>query len=70
MLSFHDFVVGSRCKLILSVLIDVEKIPKNFLEKTFSNSGETFEGIRSTKHTGSSAFHHLTRMTQPIFTCS
>ena len=59
----HDFVVGSRHKLIPSVVGDM----KGDKSKHLTNDGVTYSGptyitIRSAKHSGSSAFHHLQDM--------
>ena len=55
----HDFVVGSRHKLIPSV--EVVK-SKHLTNDGVTYSGPTYIAIRSAKHSGSSAFHHLQDM--------
>ena len=59
----HDFVVGSKHKLLPSVIGDM-KVVKN---KDLTNDGVTYSGptyiaIRSAKHSGSSALNHLRDM--------
>ena len=59
----HDFVVGSRHKLILSVVGDMKVVKNKYLTNDgVTYSGPTYIAIRSVKHSGSSAFHHLQDM--------
>ena len=61
----HDFVVGSKHKLIPSVIGDMKVVKsKDLTNDAVSYSGPTYIAIRSTKHSGSSAFHHLRDMTR------
>ena len=62
-LSDHDFVVGSKHKVIPSVIGDMKVVKsKDLTNDTVSYSGPTYIAIRSTKHSGSSAFRHLLDM--------
>ena len=59
----HDFVVGSRHKLIPSVAGDMKAVKsKHLTNDGVTYSGPTYIAIRSAKHSGSSAFHHLQDM--------
>ena len=49
----HDFAVGSRHLLVPSVMAHCE-----IQDGGVSYSGETYIGIRSSKHNNSSAFSH------------
>ena len=56
----HDFVTGSKHKLIPSVIGDMKVAnSKDLTNDAISYSGPTYIAIRSTKHYASSAFHHL-----------
>ena len=56
----HDFVVGSKHKLIPSVIGDMKVVKsKDLTNDAVSYSGSTYITIRSSKYSGSSAFHHL-----------
>ena len=62
-LPVHDFVVGSRHKLIPSVVGDMNVVKsKHLTNDRVTYSGPTYIAIRSAKHSGSSAFHHLQDM--------
>ena len=62
-LPHHDFVVGSRHKLIPSVVGDMKVVKsKHLTNDGVTYSGPTYIAIRSAKHSGSSAFHHLQDM--------
>ena len=56
----HDFVVGSKHKLMPSVIGDMKVVKSKDL--TVYYSGPTYIAIRSAKHSRSSAFHHLRDM--------
>ena len=59
----HDFVVGSRHKLIPSVVGDMKVVKsKHLTNDGVTYSGPTYIAIRSAKHSGSSAFDHLQDM--------
>ena len=59
----HDFVVCSRHKLIPSVVGDMKVVKsKHLTNDSVTYSGPTYITIRSAKHSGSSAFHHLQDM--------
>ena len=58
----HDFVVAPLHKLIPSVIADMEVKEKVFSKEAVGYTGPTYVGIRSAKHTGSSAYHHLQDM--------
>ena len=59
----HDFVVGSKHKLIPLVIGDMKVVKSKYLiNDTVSYSGQTYIAIRSAKHSGLSAFHHLRDM--------
>ena len=50
----HDFVVGSKHKLIPSAVDDMKVVKsKDFTDDTVSYSGPTYIAIRSAKHSGS-----------------
>ena len=71
----HDFVVGSRHKLISSVVGDMKVVKsKHLTNDGVTYSGATYIAIRSAKHSGSSTFHHLQDMNRarslPEFTKS
>ena len=56
----HDFVADYKHKLIPSVIGDMKVVKSNDLTNdAVSYSGPTYIAIRSAKHSGSSAFHHL-----------
>ena len=55
----HDFAVAKMHKLIPSVISDKTIKVKTLSKDAVSYSGPTYIGIRSAKHSGSSAFHHL-----------
>lgn len=58
----HDYVVGSKHKLISSVVSDLTVVKsKDLSNDTVSYSGPTLIAIRSTKN---SAFHHLRDMSR------
>ena len=57
-LSDHDFVVGFKHKLIPSVIVK----SKGLTNDAVSYFGHTYIAIRSGKHSGSSASHHLCGM--------
>ena len=62
-LPYHDFVVGSKHKVIPSVIGDMKVVnSKDLTNDVVSYSGPTYIAIRSAKHSGSSAFHHLPDM--------
>ena len=62
-LTDHDFVVGSRHKLIPSVVGDMKVVKsKHLTNDGVTYSAPTYIAIRSAKHSGSSAFHHLQDM--------
>ena len=58
----HDFTVGAQHKLIPSVIAVMEILPKKLTGDAVTYNGPTYIATRSGKHTGSSAFHHLTDM--------
>ena len=58
----HDFVVAANHKLIPSVIGDMQIKSDCMSKEAVSYSGPTYIGIRSSKHSGSSAFHHLQDM--------
>lgn len=63
-LSDHDFVVAPRHKLVPSVIAAIE-IKKNSIGKQgVTYSGPTYVGIRSAKHSSSSAKSHLQDMSR------
>ena len=71
----HYFVVGSRHKLIPSVVGDMKVVKsKHLTNDGVTYSSPTYIAIRSAKHSGSSAFHHLQDMNRarslPEFTGS
>ena len=71
----HDFIVGSRHKLIPSVIGDMEVAKRKFLTNdAASYSGSTYIAITSAKHSAFLAFHYLRDMDQvrtlPEFTDS
>ena len=56
----HDFVVGSRHKLIPSAIGNMKVVKgKYFTNDVVSYTGNTYIAIRSVKLADSSAFHHL-----------
>lgn len=56
----NDFVVASRHKLISLIVGDMKVVKsKNLTNDGVTYSGFTYIAIRSAKHSGSSAFHHL-----------
>ena len=57
----HDFVVAPLHKLIPSVIGDMV-IKERTLSEAVTYTGATYVGIRSAKHSGSSAYHHLQDM--------
>ena len=59
----HDFVVAPKHKLISSVIGDTKLFKSKDLTKdAVTYSGATYIGIRSTKHSASSAFTHFQDM--------
>ena len=59
----HDFIVGSRHKLILSVVGDMKVVKSKYLTNDgVTYSGPTYIAIRSANRSGSSAFHHIQDM--------
>lgn len=59
----HDFVVGSKHKLVPSVIGDMKVVKsKDLTNDGVTYSGPTYIAIRSAKHSGSSAVHHLQDM--------
>lgn len=59
----HDHVAGSKHKLIFSVIRDMKVVKRKDISNDAVNySGPTNIPIRSTKYSGSSAFHHLHAM--------
>eukprot|EP00794_Sanderia_malayensis_P004092 gene4092-4646_t len=59
----HDFVVGSKHKLIPSVIGDMKVVKsKDLTNDSVTYSGPTYIAIRSAKHSGSSALNHLCDM--------
>ena len=59
----HDFVVAPEHKLIPSVIGDMKVVKsKDLSNDAVTYSGATYIGIRSAKHSGSSAFSHLQDM--------
>ena len=58
----HDFVVAANHKLIPSVIGDMQVMPRKLTGDAVSYNDPTYIAIRSAKHTGSSAFHHLIDM--------
>ena len=58
----NDFVVASMHKLIPSVIGDIQIKGKTFSNEAVTYSGAMYIGIRSAKHSGSTAFHHLNDM--------
>lgn len=71
----HGFVVGSKHKLISSVLGDLKVVKSKCLTNdAVSYSSPTDIAMRSAKHSDSSAFHHLRDMNKVRslleFTCS
>ena len=58
----HDYIVASQHKLFLSVIGDMQVRENNFSEDAVTYSGPTYSVIRSAKHSGSSAYHHLQDM--------
>ena len=62
-LSDHDFVVGFKHKLIPSVIGNIKAVKsKGLTNDAVSYFGHTYIAIRSGKHSGSSASHHLCGM--------
>ena len=58
-----DFAVGPKHKLIPSVIGDMKIVKsKDLTNDGVTYSGPTYIAIRSAKHSGSSAFHHLQDM--------
>ena len=63
MLPDHDFVVAPKHKLIPSVIGDVKLVKsKDLTNDAVTYSGATYIGIRSAKHSASSAFAHFQDM--------
>ena len=58
----HDYVVASQHKLIPSVIGDMQVRENDFSGDAVTYSGTTYCAIRSSKHSGSSAYHHLQDM--------
>ena len=58
----HDYIVASQHKLFLSVIGDMQVRENNFSGDAVTYSGPTYSVIRSPKHSGSSAYHHLQDM--------
>lgn len=58
----HDFVVARLHKLIPSVIGDMKIKPQTLSSDAVTYSGSTYVAIRSAKHSGSSALHHLQDM--------
>ena len=59
----HDFVVAPKHKLIPSVIGDMKLVKsKDLTNDAVTYSGATYIGIRSAKHSASSAFAHLQDM--------
>ena len=59
----HDFVVASKHKLIPSVIGDMKLVKsKDLTNDVVTYSGATYIGIRSAKHSTSSAFAHFQDM--------
>ena len=58
----HDYVVASQLKLIPSVIGDMQVRENDFSGDAVTYSGPTYCAIRSAKHSGSSAYHHLQDM--------
>ena len=71
----HEFVAGSKHKLIPSVIGGTEVVKSKYLTNdAASYSVPTYIAIRSAEHSGSSAFQHLRHMNKvrslPKFTDS
>ena len=58
----HDYVVAQKHKLIPSVIGDMQIQANQILGGAVTYSGPTYIAIRSAKHSGSSAYHHLQDM--------
>ena len=58
----HDYVVASQHKLIVSVIDDMQVRENDFSGDAVTYSDPTYCAIRSAKHSGSSAYHHLQDM--------
>ena len=59
----HDFVLAAKHKLIPSVIGDMKVVKrKDLTNDAITYSGATYIGIRSAKHSGSSAYAHLQEM--------
>ena len=58
----HDYVVASQHKLIPSVIGDMQVRENDLPGDAVTYSGSTYCAIRSAKHPGSSAYHHLQDM--------
>ena len=58
----HDYVISAGHKLIPSVIGNMEITPRKLSGEAVTYSGATYIAIRSAKHSGSSAFHHLVDM--------
>ena len=59
----HDFVLAAKHKLIPSVIGDIEVVKsKDLTNDVVTYSGATYIGIRSAKHSESSAYAHLQDM--------
>ena len=64
----HDFVAGSKHKLIPMAIDDTEVVKrKDLTNDAASYSVPTYIAIRSAKHSGSSAFQHLRSMNKVRF---
>ena len=56
----HDFVLAAKHKLIPSVIGDMKVVKSKYLTNdAVTYSVATYIGIRSAKHSGSSAYAHL-----------
>ena len=61
----HDFVIGSKHKLITSVIGDVKVVKSKYLTNdAVSCSSTTYIAIRSAKNSGSSVFHQFRDMSR------
>ena len=58
----HDYVVASQHKLIPSVIGDMQVRENDFSGHAVTYSGPMYCAIRSVKHSGSGAYHHLQDM--------
>ncbi|XP_041371065.1 uncharacterized protein LOC121384651 [Gigantopelta aegis] len=58
-LSDHDFVIAAQHKLVPSVIAAISIGKNSFDSPGVTYSGPTYVGIRSAKHSSSSALHHL-----------